>query len=562
MRSVSNIFKLSAEDPVSSHITKYTMNMKPSAFSDTRSKTCVKYNCFIVCKEMRQSFYLLKVNMLWESGSVTKSNVESEVLGSFTNTYEFKRPLAFKRYQHIIQNLAFEVTDTKSKKVLGVARYSYKPSQAAKDFLVTIPIISKETETQTGTLQVVFARADIVTRDYVGIEIIGKDLKNVDENRDKGDKSDPFLVFLRKVNDETYVPIHCTEAIMDNLNPRWEKVILSLDELCNHELTQTIKIECWDWQEDLCYQFIGDTETTMNELYTKPFLTLHSRNPRGKTGELRVKACKKLIKPSPTDYLTTEDKFAFVLGIDFSVYNDYPHNIKNLHTIDKKGRSPYLQALQEISKVIWGQDTDGKIPCFGFGGRPSFPEYSTEQVNHLIPISGNKHKMSILSPDHLIESYKNARKYIDPMEKASVLEIMKLVKDWATRDLKANIYYVMVVLTAGHIDELQPTIDLLVDLAQLPVSIVLVGIGDYNFSTLEKLDGDKKWLRSSKKKLIKRDIINFVDFETCANDPEKLLKKVLEEFPGQFMSFKTRSGYKVDGDTKKDLTTTLNTEPR
>jgi len=61
MRSVFNIFKLSAEDPVSSHITKYTMNMKPSAFSDTRSKVCVKYNCFIVCKEMRQSFYLLKV---------------------------------------------------------------------------------------------------------------------------------------------------------------------------------------------------------------------------------------------------------------------------------------------------------------------------------------------------------------------------------------------------------------------------------------------------------------------------------------------------------------------
>lgn len=526
--------------------------------SDTRSKASVKYNCFVVCKEMRQSFYLLKVNMIWESGTVAKSNIESEVLGSFTNTYEFKRPLVFKRFPHITQNIVFEVTDTKSKKVLGVAKYSFQPTQFAKDFLVNIHIISKETDAQVGTLQAVFSKTEISTRDYIGLEMVGRDLKNVDENKEKGDKSDPFLVFLRHVNPETYVPVHCTDAIMDNLNPKWEKVILSQDELCNHDANQPIKIECWDWQEDLCYQFIGDTETTLNELLTKPTLTLHSRNPRTKTGEIRVRAAKKLIKPSPTDYLTSDDKFAFVLGIDFSVYNDYPHNIKNLHNIDRKGSSPYLQAIQEISKIIWGQDTDGKIPCFGYGGRPSFPDFSTETVSSLIPISGNKHKMSILSPDHLVEAYKNARKYIDPMERASILEIMKLVRDWATRDLKSNIYYVLVILTAGHVDELQATIDLLVDLAQLPVSIVLVGVGDYNFSTLEKLDGDKKWLRSSKKKLIKRDIINFVDFETCANDPDKLLKKILEEFPGQFMSFKTRSGYKVEEGTRKEIKTEPN----
>jgi hypothetical protein len=534
------------------------MNMKPSKMSDTRSKTSVKYNCFVVCKEMRQSFYLLKVNMIWESGTVAKSNVESEVLGSFTNNYEFKRPLVFKRYPHIVQNIIFEVTDTKSKKLLGVAKYAFKPTQFAKDFLVNIQIISKETDTQVGTVQAVFSKTEISTRDYLGLEMVGRDLKNVDENKDMGDKSDPFLVFLRHVNPETYVPVHCTDAIMDNLNPKWEKVILSIDDLCNHDSNQPIKIECWDWQEDLCYQFIGDTDTTLNELLTKPTLTLHSRNPRAKTGEIRVRAAKKLIKPSPTDYLSSDDKFAFVLGIDFSVYNDYPHNIKNLHNIDRKGSSSYLQAIQEISKIIWGQDTDGKIPCFGFGGRPSFPDFTTDTVSSLIPISGNKHKMSILSPEHLLEAYKGARKYIDPMEKASILEIMKLVRDWALRDMKSNIYYVLVILTAGHVDDLQATIDLLVDLAQLPVSIVLVGVGDYNFNTLEKLDGDKKWLRSSKKKLIKRDIINFVDFETCASDPDKLMKKILEEFPGQFMSFKTRSGYKIDEGTRKELKTEPN----
>jgi len=518
--------------------------MKPSAFSDTRSKKSEKYNCFVVCKDMRQSFYLLKVDMLWEVGSITKSKTESEILGSFTNSYEFKRPLSFKRFPYITQNFTFRVTDTKTKKVLGTSKFSFTPKHTKEDFMENLPIIN-ENESQVGTIQVVFSKVETVVRDFVALELVGKDIKNVDF-AEHGDKSDPFLVFHRFCNN-TYVPVFCTDAIMDNLNPKWERVILSLDELSNNNPDNPIKIECWDWQEDLRYQFIGDTETTLRELFTKPTLTLQARNPKTKTGEVIVKVVKKLIKPSIADFLTSEDKFAFVLGVDFSVYNRSPYNNRNLHEIDKKGSSSYLRALEEISKIMWGKDTDGRIPCFGFGGRPNFPEYTKEGHDSLIPLSGNKHKMSILSPEHLIEAYKNARTYIDPMENVNFIDLLKLVREWANRDQKNKLYYVLVILTAGHVEDLQATIDILVDIAHLPISIVLVGVGNHDFSLMEKLDGDKKWLRNSKKKLTKRDIVNFVDFEECADDPEKLLKKILEEFPEQFMSYKTHAGYKVDG---------------
>jgi len=494
---------------------------------------------------MRQSFYLLKVEMLWEVGTIIKNKLESDILGSFTNSYEFKRPLSFKRFSYTTQNYSFKVSDTKTKKLLGTAKFSFTPKFTEKDFMVNLPIISEETEAQVGVLQAVFSKVQEVSRDFIALELVGKEIKNVDV-AEHGDKSDPFLVFHRFCNN-TYVPIFCTDAIMDNLNPKWERCILSLDDLSGSDPSSPIKIECWDWQEDLRYQFIGEVETTLKELFTKPTLTLQARNPKTKTGEVIVKVAKKLIKPSIVDFLTSEDRFAFVLGVDFSVFNRSPYNLRNLHEIDKFGSSPYLKALTEVSKIMWGQDTDGKIPCFGFGGRPCFPDYTRDKHDSIIPLSGNKHKMSILSPEHLIDAYKNARTYIDPMENVNWIDLLKLVRDWATRDQKDKLYYVLVIITAGQVEDLQTTIDLLVEIAHLPISIVLVGVGNHDFSAMEKLDGDKKWLRNSKKKLTKRDIVNFVDFEECAHDPEKLMKRILEEFPEQFMSFKTHAGYKVEG---------------
>lgn len=292
------------------------------------------------------------------------------------------------------------------------------------------------------------------------------------------------------------------------------------------------------------YQFIGEVTTTLAKLGVKPTLTLRARDPKNKTGELRVKVCTKLVRPTADEFLSTEDKFSFVLGIDYSVYNQPPYNKKDLHELNPKDMTPYLQAIQEVSKMMWGQDTDGRIPCFGFGGRASYPSFKTETVHQLIPLSGHNHKMSILSPEQLVEAYKNSLTYVEPTEPASVSEIISLIKTWAARDIKEHVYYVVVILTAGQFDDLQKTIDLLVEAAHLPISIVLVGMGQRDFSTLEKLDGDKKWLRNSKKKLISRDIVHFVDFQEFHGSDEKFSKALLEEFPEQFMSFKLLQGYK------------------
>ena len=48
----------------------------------------------------------------------------------------------------------------------------------------------------------------------------------------------------------------------------------------------------------------------------------------------------------------------------------------------------------------------------------------------------------------------------------------------------------MLLLTDGIINDMPETIRILVQLSALPVSIIIVGVGNADFSQMEALDGD------------------------------------------------------------------------
>lgn len=69
--------------------------------------------------------------------------------------------------------------------------------------------------------------------------------------------------------------------------------------------------------------------------------------------------------------------------------------------------------------------------------------------------------------------------------------------------------------------------------SELPVAIIIVGVGDADFSSMETLDGDDEALYSSSfRKYMSADIVQFVPFNEFKNDPHLLAKEVLDEIPG------------------------------
>jgi hypothetical protein len=77
--------------------------------------------------------------------------------------------------------------------------------------------------------------------------------------------------------------------------------------------------------------------------------------------------------------------------------------------------------------------------------------------------------------------------------------------------------------------------------SNLPLSIIIVGVGNANFSAMEALDSDKQALRSSKGHYASRDIVQFVEMNNYTKDISYLHEDVLREVPAQLVNYMVKN---------------------
>ena len=93
-------------------------------------------------------------------------------------------------------------------------------------------------------------------------------------------------------------------------------------------------------------------------------------------------------------------------------------------------------------------------------------------------------------------------------------------------------YYVYLILIGGSIHDINDTIDYIVESSYLPVSVIIIGIGDADLSTMNFLDPDNKPLYSNKlQKIHERDNVQFVEFNKFKSNPQQLPREILQELP-------------------------------
>ncbi len=57
------------------------------------------------------------------------------------------------------------------------------------------------------------------------------------------------------------------------------------------------------------------------------------------------------------------------------------------------------------------------------------------------------------------------------------------------------------------------TVDLIVNASHLPLSIIIVGVGEEKFKLMKELDSDDQLLRDSRGQTALRDVVQFVKFK-------------------------------------------------
>ena len=77
-------------------------------------------------------------------------------------------------------------------------------------------------------------------------------------------------------------------------------------------------------------------------------------------------------------------------------------------------------------------------------------------------------------------------------------------------------YYVLLILTDGQFTDIYDCIGAIVEASDYPMSIIIIGVGNADFTDMERLDADKKALQFDGRKA-SRDIVQFVPFKKFVN---------------------------------------------
>ncbi|KAM1640345.1 hypothetical protein ACFX1X_010604 [Malus domestica] len=363
------------------------------------------------------------------------------------------------------------------------------------------------------------------------------------DNKDLFSKSDPFLRISRTVETGGSIPICKTEVVDNNLNPTWKPLCLSMQQFGSKDTP--LVIECFDFNSNGNHILIGklqksvaDLEKLFKEKSGVNFFFPSSRAGHEKVlkGQLFVDQFCEKEQFSFVDYISSGFELNFMVAVDFTGSNGDPRKPESLHYIDPYGRlNSYQQVITEVGQVIQFYDADKSFPAWGFGGRTA-----NGTVSHCFNLNGNASESEVVGVEGIMAAYANALRNVALSGPTLFGQVVNRAAEIAARSLSSNNnkYYVLLIITDGILTDLQETKDALVRASNLPLSILIVGVGNADFKQMEILDADNgQRLESSTGRIATRDIVQFVPMRDVQSGQISVVQGLLEELPGQFLSY-------------------------
>lgn len=529
----------------------------------------------IWCKDLKKMDRISKsdpfVVLLWKTDTdvhwrevgrteIVSNNQSPQFVAQFALTYIFEE----------VQSLKLDVYDADSVYKTNDASHLILSKQ---DFQGTAETTMAEilgTNSQTAELALrgtkpgasgkVFVRMDEVEHQH---DLVTLKLRAQQVDKKDLTTSDPFLKMARQLETGGLVYIFKTEVQSRTLNPQWRTIQGTVQQISNGDLLRPMRIECWDYDRGGGHDFIGSCSASIADMQRWAAATGDSeRGPRlinpkklqknpqyDNSGLLIVEHCTITERPSFLDYIAGGTEISFTVAIDFTASNGSPADRRSLHYVDPTGRelNDYAKAMSGIGRVLEFYDTDKLFPAFGFGGKLS-PD---QPANHCFPINFDEDQPELQGMDGVLQTYYQSLRRVQlsgpTLFQGVIGQAAAIANSTKHTNTLGQKYHVLCVLTDGIINDMDATVAEIVDAADSPLSIVIVGVGDGDFTAMERLDGDRQRLSSPfTGKVASRDMVQFVpfrDFNTFgAAAQHALAKHVLAEIPGQFLSYMEANG--------------------
>lgn len=369
------------------------------------------------------------------------------------------------------------------------------------------------------------------------------------EKLDKKDvmgKSDPYLEFCRALPDGTWQVVQKTEVVTKNLSPRWRPVEIKASRLGDMP-DSPVKINCYDYDSDGSSDLIGSFTTSVAEMMQAasnkelswPCINSKKAGKKGykNSGTVFLMSCIITKDYSFLDFILAGLQVNFTVAIDFTGSNGDPRDSQSLHCIHPNHPNQYIQAIQTVGTVIQDYDSDQCFPALGFGAKVP----PNMEVSHEFAINFNATNPFCIGINGILEAYRTCLSQVvlyGPTNFSPVIYHVAKFAAAAQQEQGAKNYYVLLILTDGEITDVANTIRAIVYASSLPLSIIIVGVGEADFDKMDVLDSDDGLLADSAGNRAKRDIVQFVPIRNFRNAPlEMLSKHVLAEVPRQVCDY-------------------------
>uniref|UniRef100_A0AAQ5Y0P6 VWFA domain-containing protein n=1 Tax=Amphiprion ocellaris TaxID=80972 RepID=A0AAQ5Y0P6_AMPOC len=246
------------------------------------------------------------------------------------------------------------------------------------------------------------------------------------------------------------------------------------------------------------------------------------------------------------DYIKGGTQINFTVAIDFTASNGNPSQSTSLHYMNPYQLNAYAMALKAVGEIIQDYDSDKMFPALGFGAK--LPPDG--RVSHEFPLNGNMENPYCNGIEGILEAYHQSLKTVQLYGPTNFAPVVNHVARYAAAVQDGSQYFVLLIITDGVISDMAQTKEAIVNGAKLPMSIIIVGVGQAEFDAMVELDGDDIRI-SSRGKLAERDIVQFVPFRDYMDrtgnhvlSMARLAKDVLAEIPDQFISYMKSRGIK------------------
>ncbi|NXP54492.1 CPNE7 protein, partial [Heliornis fulica] len=449
-----------------------------------------------------------------DRSEVIKSNLNPVFAKIFTVDYYFEE----------VQKLRFEVYDSHGHAGVGTHDDDFlggmecTVGQIVAQKRVTKPLFLKYGKFAGKSTITVTSEEISGNNGYVELAFRAKKL----DDKDLFSKSDPFLEIYRIDDDRSEQLVYRTEVVKNNLSPIWEPFKVSLNSLCSCEEKRRLRCVVWDYDSRGKHDFIGEFFTTFEEMQKamgENKVGVGTWGPA--SGSLpppsaTSRACSwRHLPASPMavysflDYIMGGCQIHFTVAIDFTASNGDPRNSCSLHYINPYQPNEYLKALVAVGEICQDYDSDKKFSALGFGARIP-PKY---EVSHDFAINFNPDNDECEGIQGVVESYQSCLPKIQLYGPTNVAPIISKVARVAADEERTK----EASVPDGVVTDMADTREAIVRASYLPMSIIIVGVGNADFTDMQILDGDDGILRSPKGEPVLRDIVQFVPFREFKN---------------------------------------------